>query len=302
MAARLVFLNGTRAGAALNLGEAPVTIGRRPSRTIVYSPDETVVSTDHATIELQKGHYVIRDEGSKNGTLVNSERVTSRPLEHGDLVQFGEGGPSARFVLETQPGVAPTMDVVLRTTDTHRVAHVRATSAMPAIVAAVEGPPEEESAAKKSRRSFLRLASVVAGTGSAILAGIPALTAFVSPLFRAKREGTWVKLGDAGGFETGTPNKRDFAQTEHDAWVERRSMLSVWVYTDDGETFTIFDARCTHLGCGYNFVTETRVFQCPCHGGRFDPKTGAVLGGPPPRPLDRLPAKVEDGVLFVQIA
>ncbi len=299
MIARLVFLNGTRAGAALNLGDTPVTIGRRPSRTIVYGDDEPLVSIDHATIECRNGNYVLRDEGSRNGTLVNSERVTEQQLEHGDLIQFGEGGPSARFVHQPEAGAAATD--TLRTTGTHRVASVRATSAMPAIVTAARGAADDGTPATRSRRSFLRLATAVAGTVSAALAGIPALTAFVSPLFRARRVGTWVKLGDADGFETGTPNKKDFAQTVQDAWVETRSLQSVWVYTDDDKAFTIFDARCTHLGCGYNYVPEAKVFQCPCHGGRFDPRTGAVLGGPPPRPLDRLPAKVEDGVLYVQV-
>jgi Rieske Fe-S protein len=28
--------------------------------------------------------------------------------------------------------------------------------------------------------------------------------------------------------------------------------------------------------------------HCPCHGGRFDPKTGQVVAGPPPKPLPRL--------------
>jgi Rieske Fe-S protein len=31
----------------------------------------------------------------------------------------------------------------------------------------------------------------------------------------------------------------------------------------------------------------------------FDPKTGAVLAGPPPRPLDRLETKIEKGDLYV---
>ena len=298
MVARLVFLNGARAGAALNLGESPVTVGRRPSRSIVYSEDDTMVSADHATIERVGHEYILRDEGSRNGTLVNSVPITRQALSHGDLIQFGEGGPAARFLIEGAAGEG----VDVHTTAPHRVSTPRATSAMSAIVAAKPSVSEEETAARRGRRAFLRIASVVAGTGSALLAGIPALTAFVSPLFRAKRVGTWVKLGDVGAFETGTPNKKDFSQTVQDAWVESRSMLSVWVYTDDGTTFTVFDARCTHLGCGYSFVPETRVFQCPCHGGRFDPKSGAVLGGPLSRPLDRLPTKVEDGVLFVQIA
>ena len=302
MVARLVFLNGTRAGAALNLPETPVTIGRNPGRTVVYAADETRVSADHATIEFKDGHYVLRDDGSKNGTLVNSWAVTERVLEHGDIIQFGEGGPSARFVLESRPGFVPSLHSVTSTTDSHRVVTPRHTSAMPAIVTAPHEEPEDLEPATRSRRSFLRLVSFVAGTSTALLAGIPALRAFMSPMLRGRRERTWIKLGDAAEFETGIPNKKDFAQTMKDAWVETRSMVSVWVYTPDGTQFTVYDARCTHLGCGYNFLKDKGIFQCPCHGGQFDPKSGAVLGGPPPRPLDRLPSKVEDGTLFIQLA
>ncbi len=38
-------------------------------------------------------------------------------------------------------------------------------------------------------------------------------------------------------------------------------------------------------------------YHCPCHNGLFDAE-GRVIGGPPPRPLDRYEYKVEDGVLF----
>ena len=45
---------------------------------------------------------------------------------------------------------------------------------------------------------------------------------------------------------------------------------------------------------------DKNVFACPCHTGFFDIKTGAVLGGPPPRQLDRLDVRVEDGALFAR--
>jgi Rieske Fe-S protein len=92
--------------------------------------------------------------------------------------------------------------------------------------------------------------------------------------------------------------KVDFVDTESDAWVESRVLRNVWLYTDDGETFTVFSGRCTHLGCSYGFDKKAAVFVCPCHQGKFDLKTGAVLGGPPPRPLDQLQVKVEDGILY----
>ncbi len=75
---------------------------------------------------------------------------------------------------------------------------------------------------------------------------------------------------------------------------------AVWVVTKDGENFTVFNPRCTHLTCAYNWKEEgphKGHFFCPCHDAVFD-INGEVLGGPPPRPLDTLPAKVEKGRLF----
>jgi menaquinol-cytochrome c reductase iron-sulfur subunit len=149
------------------------------------------------------------------------------------------------------------------------------------------------------RRRFLKLASQVAGTLTALLAGFPPLVAFLSPAFRRREPTRWVRLGDSAAIDWGVPRKIDFVQAQTDAWVESRTLSSVWVYTDDGEQFLAYDPRCTHLGCGFDFSADAGVFVCPCHVGRFDPKSGAVLGGPPPRPLDRLETRVEDGVLFV---
>jgi carotenoid phi-ring synthase / carotenoid chi-ring synthase len=53
-----------------------------------------------------------------------------------------------------------------------------------------------------------------------------------------------------------------------------------------------FDATCTHMGCPVGVQTNagTSIFQCPCHGGQFD-ANGAVLRGPPLRPLTQLTMK-----------
>ncbi len=75
---------------------------------------------------------------------------------------------------------------------------------------------------------------------------------------------------------------------------------AVWVVKQGGENFTVFNPRCTHLTCAYSWKEEgphKGHFFCPCHDGVFD-INGQVLGGPPPRPLDTLPVKVEDGRLF----
>ena len=156
------------------------------------------------------------------------------------------------------------------------------------------------------RRAFLKWATTVSAVVSAALAGIPAIRAFVSPAFRRPGPEAWIKLGEADLFDLGAPTKVDFVQTVTDAWVENRALRSVWVYTEDGEHFTVYSGRCTHLGCGYHFDKGPdqpwhelkNIFHCPCHHGLFDLKTGAVLGGPPPRPLDHLETKIQDGDLY----
>lgn len=44
-------------------------------------------------------------------------------------------------------------------------------------------------------------------------------------------------------------------------------------------------AECTHLGCIAAWRPEVGKHICPCHGSEYD-KTGAVLRGPAPRPLE----------------
>lgn len=150
------------------------------------------------------------------------------------------------------------------------------------------------------RRAFLKWATAVGGFVSALLAGVPAARAFFSPTFRHKRTEKWIRLGEVDQFDPDVPTKVDFVDSGNDAWIETRRLRNVWIYTTDGEQFTVYNGRCTHLGCNYAFDEKADVFRCPCHTGYFNVKTGAVLGGPPPRPLDRLEVKIEDGILYAQ--
>ncbi|RMF43668.1 MAG: ubiquinol-cytochrome c reductase iron-sulfur subunit, partial [Deltaproteobacteria bacterium] len=54
------------------------------------------------------------------------------------------------------------------------------------------------------------------------------------------------------------------------------------------ETFAL-SLVCTHLGCTVKVLPDG--LACPCHGSRFD-LTGAVVSGPAPRALERLPLRV----------
>jgi chromosome segregation ATPase len=65
-----------------------VTIGRGHAADIRIASH--FVSRVHAKLSLQGGATVIEDAGSKNGVLVNSERVLRRVLRDGDVVSLGD--------------------------------------------------------------------------------------------------------------------------------------------------------------------------------------------------------------------
>ena len=151
------------------------------------------------------------------------------------------------------------------------------------------------------RRGFLRWLSAIGATVSAGLVGYPAVRAFLSPSRSRPRPENWVKVADdVALLDIGVPIRADFVQLANDAWVESRVLNSVWLYTEDGEHFKAYNGHCTHLGCGYTYDADRKAFYCPCHHGVFDVRTGAVLSGPPPRPLDELNLRVDDGAVIVR--
>jgi len=64
--------------------------------------------------------------------------------------------------------------------------------------------------------------------------------------------------------------------------------------------YKVYSGICTHLGCIIRWEEEKERFYCPCHKGIFD-KTGKVIGGPPPRPLDEYRVEVEDKLVFIYV-
>lgn len=52
--------------------------------------------------------------------------------------------------------------------------------------------------------------------------------------------------------------------------------------------FVAYTQKCTHLSCAVYYSANERRIECPCHEGYFSVETGAVLQGPPPRPLPRI--------------
>ncbi|MGE5619888.1 MAG: ubiquinol-cytochrome c reductase iron-sulfur subunit [Sphingomonadaceae bacterium] len=70
-----------------------------------------------------------------------------------------------------------------------------------------------------------------------------------------------------------------------------------------GGRFVAYSQLCTHLACAVLWDSGRRVLECPCHEGFFDPETGRVLAGPPPRPLPRIDLRIEgqDLIAFQEV-
>lgn len=73
---------------------------------------------------------------------------------------------------------------------------------------------------------------------------------------------------------------------------------AILIRSKQGEYFA-YGQKCTHLACPVYFEKTEQRIECPCHEAGFDMKTGDVLYGPPPRPLDKIALEIkEDGEVW----
>lgn len=151
-----------------------------------------------------------------------------------------------------------------------------------------------------SRRHVLAL--FVNTTVSILGAGLAALLGVFAA--RPPRDATqtrWVRAATMIELTPGVPLTRVLLAASADGWYRGRSRAAVFLIPDRDRQVRALSATCTHLGCRVRWDGADRTFRCPCHGGVYD-AAGAVMDGPPVRPLDELPARVEaDGTILVQV-
>jgi hypothetical protein len=92
----LVFLSGSRRGTAFAVRDGEMSAGRGLDCALRFDPNDSVVSTHHATLTRRNGSLFIRDNGSRNGTFVDGHRITEAELRPGQIVTFGANGPAMR--------------------------------------------------------------------------------------------------------------------------------------------------------------------------------------------------------------
>jgi menaquinol-cytochrome c reductase iron-sulfur subunit len=165
--------------------------------------------------------------------------------------------------------------------------------------------PQVESVAQKqsddpNRRSFLAgLLAAGSATVGALLA-IPLVRFTLHPVLARTTEKSWSDIGKVDEFQNlDAPIKKLVTIEQRDGWRRTVTEKPVYVSKDAQGQLVVLSAVCTHLGCTVPFVEKEKRFICPCHLGNFAPD-GTLLSGPPPRSMDRLETKIEDGILKTQ--
>jgi EAL domain-containing protein (putative c-di-GMP-specific phosphodiesterase class I) len=82
------FVEGGRQLRRIALEPLPFRVGRLPDLGLTLGSES--VSKEHAELFLRGAALCVRDLGSKNGTLVNNERVTDAYLREGDILHFAQ--------------------------------------------------------------------------------------------------------------------------------------------------------------------------------------------------------------------
>jgi cytochrome b6-f complex iron-sulfur subunit len=65
-----------------------------------------------------------------------------------------------------------------------------------------------------------------------------------------------------------------------------------------GEGIMPLYQRCVHLGCRVPFCDDSKWFECPCHGSKYN-QAGEYQLGPAPRGMDRFHMEVQGGRVVV---
>lgn len=96
--AQLDFIDLPTHSAPFRLTKTQIWLGREPSCDIIFDADATMVSRKHAEITNNGGTFLLTDNNSFNGTLVNGQRIMAQtPIYHADEIQLGVGGPVMKF-------------------------------------------------------------------------------------------------------------------------------------------------------------------------------------------------------------
>ncbi len=132
-----------------------------------------------------------------------------------------------------------------------------------------------------------KLTEIIMGLVALLISGgaLATILKYLWPETGPKGENAEIKIANVDEIPAGSVKKFMF-----------NGKASVLLHMPAG--FRAFGSVCTHLGCIAYWKPEENLIFCPCHLGRFDPNTGAVISGPPPSQLPAIDIVVKEGAVF----
>jgi ABC-type multidrug transport system ATPase subunit len=98
---------GPPAKPTLVIAKPSVWMGREADCDVIFDSSSATVSRRHAEIAFEGTDFVLKDNKSFNGTLLNGQRIsTTTPLYNNDQIQLGLGGPILVFSSSDRPAPA----------------------------------------------------------------------------------------------------------------------------------------------------------------------------------------------------
>ena len=144
-----------------------------------------------------------------------------------------------------------------------------------------------------SRRRLLnRVLLGVTGLAGAAFS-VPLLGYLLSPLIKRPAQ-VWRDVGAVDQFTIGQTKEVAYEDPSPQPWAGQTAKTAAWLRRGGETDFTAFAVNCTHLGCPVSWLSDAKLFLCPCHGGIFN-ADGTVAGGPPQRPLWKHQVRVRNG-------
>jgi hypothetical protein len=106
-------LSGGRVGTVFTPSGDSFVAGRHESADLRFDRQhDMTVSAKHAQFERSGDEWIVRDLGSRNGTIVNGSAIAGEArLRRGDRVTFGAGGPELELVAGDAVAESPTARV-----------------------------------------------------------------------------------------------------------------------------------------------------------------------------------------------
>ena len=172
----------------------------------------------------------------------------------------------------------------------------------PAVKFAKNPPP----APPPPRRGFLAagLAVVIGGIVS-VFPFAAGLVSFFDPLRRSAGSGKHVRVAPLAAVpDDGLPHPFTITADVVDAWtlLPNEPIGRVYLTRKQGtDTVEALSATCPHLGCMVGYEAVQKLFRCPCHTSAFDldGQRRLDISKVPPRNMDSLTCKVENGEVWV---